>query len=85
MRHAAAAVAFGLFAVALLVGAAAGALTRTASARAPLPRLTMVTDSVGGVLFWYRPAREELERRFEVKLETATCRRLVDEGCLAYG
>jgi hypothetical protein len=45
----------------------------------------MITDSVGGVLFWLDAARKELARGLDFHLETKTCRKLVDPGCPAYG
>ncbi len=44
-------------------------------------RVTLLTDSAGGVVFWHQEAREELGRGFDLKLEVATCRRLVTESC----
>jgi hypothetical protein len=52
---------------------------------APLPRVTTVTDSVGGVLYWSDDARHVLGRGLDFVLETKTCRRLVSVGCPAYG
>jgi hypothetical protein len=52
---------------------------------APLPRVTMITDSVGGVLYWSDDARHVLGRGLDFVLETKTCRRLVSVGCPAYG
>ena len=52
---------------------------------APLPRVTMITDSVGGVLYWADDARHVLGRGLGFVLETKTCRRLVSVGCPAYG
>lgn len=65
--------------LALVAGAASGSAPR------PLQRLTVITDSVGGVLYWAKDAREELARGLDVRLETKTCRRLVVPGCPAYG
>ena len=62
-----------------VVAAAGGAV------RAPLPRVTMVTDSVGGVLYWSDDARHVLGRGLDFVLETKTCRRLASVGCPAYG
>jgi hypothetical protein len=52
---------------------------------APAPRVTMITDSVAGALYWVTDARQELAAGFDFRLETKTCRRLVDVGCPAYG
>jgi hypothetical protein len=65
---------------------AGGALAGTGSAGpAALPRVTMITDSVGGVLYWSDDARHVLGRGLDFVLETKTCRRLVAVGCPAYG
>ena len=45
------------------------------------PRVTLVADSVGGVLFWQRQARDELGRGIDLRIDIRTCRRLVSEGC----
>lgn len=45
----------------------------------------MITDSVGGVLYWDAEARDELAAGLDLRLETKTCRRLVVTGCPAYG
>ena len=45
----------------------------------------MITDSVGGVLYWSDDARHVLGRGLDFVLETKTCRRLVSVGCPAYG
>jgi hypothetical protein len=50
----------------------------------PPNRVTVITDSVGGVLFWVAEARATLARGLDLDLETKTCRRLVDPGCPAY-
>ena len=64
-----------------LVFATSGA----AGAPAPSPRVTMITDSVGGALYWLTDARESLASGFDLDLETKTCRKLVEPGCGAYG
>jgi hypothetical protein len=48
------------------------------------PRVTMVTDSVGGILFWVSSARDELAEGLDFHLEVKTCRKLVSPGCYAY-
>lgn len=50
-------------------------------AAAAAPRVTIVADSVGGVLFWQRDAREELALGIDLRLDVRTCRRLASEGC----
>jgi hypothetical protein len=47
--------------------------------------VTVITDSVGGVLYWAKDARNELAHGLDLRLETKTCRRLVARGCPAYG
>ena len=49
------------------------------------PRVTLVADSVGGVLFWQRHARDELARGIDLRIDIRTCRRLVTEGCVYDG
>ena len=48
------------------------------------PRVTMITDSVGGVLFWASSERERLAQGLDFRLETKACRKLVSPGCYAY-
>ena len=43
--------------------------------------VTLVADSVGGVLFWQRQARDDLGRGIDLRIDIRTCRRLVSEGC----
>ena len=57
----------------------------TAADTRPLPRVTLITDSVGGVLFWAADARAELAQGLDLRLETKTCRKLIAVGCYAYG
>jgi hypothetical protein len=67
-----------------------GATGATGSARSEAftnpypPRVTMITDSVGGVLFWANSERDELAEGLDFHLETKTCRKLVSPGCAAY-
>ena len=49
------------------------------------PRVTLIADSVGGVLFWAVPQRERLAKGLDFRLEVKTCRKLVSDGCYAYG
>jgi hypothetical protein len=51
---------------------------------APAPRVTVIADSVGGVLFWDEAARDALAPRLDLHIEQLTCRKLVDPGCPAY-
>lgn len=53
-------------------------------AAAPLPRVTMITDSVGGVFFWATGPRDAFAKGFDLDLEVTTCRKLVSPGCPAY-
>jgi hypothetical protein len=57
--------------------------SRSGAGRAP-PRVTMITDSVGGVLFWATQQRNRLGEGLDLRLETKTCRKLVAPGCFAY-
>jgi hypothetical protein len=79
----------GALALALAVLALARPVTthtaRAASPAPPLQRVTLITDSVGGVLYWAGAARDELARGLDLRLETRACRKLVDVGCWAYG
>ena len=53
---------------------------------APPPnRVTLITDSVGGVLFWATGPREQMAQDIDLDLEVKTCRRLILPGCPAYG
>jgi hypothetical protein len=70
-----------LLALVALVGAA----SLQAEPVPPGPRVTMITDSVGGALYWLTEARAALASGFDFDLETKTCRKLVDPGCGAYG
>ena len=51
------------------------------AAAANPPRVTVLADSVGGVLYWDAPARDLLGRRIDLRIEQATCRKLVEPGC----
>lgn len=72
--------ALGIVLVGLLVTATPSAAATTAA-----PRVTLVADSVGGVLFWQRDAREELGRGIDLRIDIRTCRRLVTDGCVYDG
>jgi hypothetical protein len=67
-------------AVAVLVGGAT-----SGAAVAAAPRVTLISDSVGGVLFWQRDARDELARGIDLRVDIRTCRRLVTDGCVYSG
>jgi len=70
--------------VAVVLGALLGIGTPGAAVTAA-PRVTLVADSVGGVLFWQREARDELARGIDLRIDIRTCRRLVTEGCVYDG
>jgi hypothetical protein len=72
--------------LALAACVVAWAATGAPAAGKPLPpRVTLITDSVGGVLYWDAEARDDLAAGLDLQLETRTCRRLVVIGCPAYG
>jgi hypothetical protein len=58
-----------------------GATAANALDPAPPNRVTVITDSVGGVLSWLTKARENLARGLDLELEAKACRKLVDPGC----
>jgi hypothetical protein len=67
--------------LALLVAGVLLATTSSDAATSAAPSVTIVADSVGGVLFWQRDARKELGRGIDLRIEIRTCRRLASEGC----
>lgn len=67
-----------------MILAGADADGSVAEADPSLPRVTMITDSVGGVLFWVASARDELAKGLDFHLEAKSCRKLVSPGCYAY-
>jgi hypothetical protein len=79
-----AAVVLGLTLAAATATTSVGEPVAVTDAR-PLPRVTLITDSVGGVLFWAGDARAELGQGLDLRLETKTCRKLIAAGCYAYG
>ncbi|MGZ4411397.1 MAG: hypothetical protein ACXVY8_04615 [Gaiellaceae bacterium] len=72
-----------LLSVAAVSAVASGA--RDVRQALPPPRVTMVTDSVGGVLYWADRARAELAAGLDFRVEVKACRKLVVKGCYAYG
>src|SRR5437763_16455397 len=75
--------------VAVVVGVVALTLG-TAKAPAyepPVPpnRVTVITDSVAGIVWWMYQAHPELAAGFDLDIQTRTCRKLVEPGCFAYG
>jgi hypothetical protein len=72
----------------LLLLALTGSGTTSAATNArdsPPNRVTLITDSVGGVLSWVTQAREKFARGLDLDLETKSCRKLVDPGCPQQG
>jgi hypothetical protein len=60
----------------------------TVAADAPVPppnHVTLITDSVGGVLFWTKGPREQMAQDIDFDLQVKTCRKLTGPGCPAYG
>lgn len=51
------------------------------AAAPPPPRVTVIADSVGGVLYWDQTAFDALSPRLDLHIEQRTCRKLVDPGC----
>lgn len=51
----------------------------------PPQRATVITDSVGGALYWERTANDILSPRLDLRMETRTCRKLAVPGCPADG
>jgi hypothetical protein len=68
--------------LALGAGSSAGA---PPSPSPPPTRVTVLADSVGGILFWDAAAREVLARRLDLHVEQQSCRKLTEPGCPAYG
>jgi len=52
----------------------------------PVPpnRVTLITDSVGGIIWFVHQAHPYLAAGIDTDYETRTCRKLVDPGCYAY-
>jgi hypothetical protein len=70
--------------VILLLLALAGSANGSASPNvleSPHNRVTLISDSVAGVLYWVPPARDELARGLDLDLQNKGCRKLVDPGC----
>jgi len=59
-------------ALAVLVLASAGTEASAGPAAVPPNRVTVITDSVGGVLFWATEARVTFARGLDLDLETKT-------------
>lgn len=72
----------------LLLLAPAGSGSTSAAANtldSPPNRVTIITDSVGGVLSWVTQAQENFARGLDLDLRAKSCRKLVDPGCPAPG
>src|SRR5437879_13513335 len=67
----------------LAAGAAIAALAAPAARSQALPRVTIVSDSVGAALAWDVTSRKELGYGLDLQLQPRTCRRLVTVGCPA--
>jgi hypothetical protein len=64
---------------------AAALVAASAAAAAPKPRVTLITDSVGGALGWDATAAHLFEEGLVARLELGPCRRLASTGCPAAG
>jgi hypothetical protein len=64
---------------------AAALVAASAAAAAPKPRVTLITDSVGGSLGWDANAAHVFEDGLDARLEFGPCRRLASTGCPATG
>src|SRR5216684_1340411 len=51
----------------------------------PLPRVTLISDSVAATLLWHPDARAYLAEGLDLRIEALACRKLVATGCYAYG
>jgi hypothetical protein len=72
-----------LLAAALAASSVVAAHGASGSRHAQPARVTMITDSVGGVLLWVKDAAAELGDGLDLRLEARSCRKLVDPGCFA--
>jgi hypothetical protein len=55
------------------------------AAVAAAPRVTLISDSVGGILFWQHDAKDDLALGIDLRIDIRTCRRLVTDGCVYDG
>lgn len=62
---------------------AAALVAASAAAAAPKPRVTLITDSVGGSLGWDANSAHLFEAGLDARLELGPCRRLASTGCPA--
>lgn len=68
----------------LLLLALAGSGSGTAAPNvleSPQNRVTLITDSVAGILYWVPEARAKFARGLDVDLQNKGCRQLVGPGC----
>jgi hypothetical protein len=56
-------------------------LCPTAGGASTGPRVTVITDSVGGVLLWDGEANQILGQGFDLVVDPVVCRKLVKPGC----
>ena len=71
--------------VVVAIGLAFAPTTTNAADQAPRANhVTLITDSVGGVLFWATGPREQMAQDIELDLQVKTCRKLTTPGCPAY-
>lgn len=61
------------------------AVLSLAGSAAPANRVTVITDSVGGVLVWDEAAHDALASRVDLQVDARVCRKLVEPGCAADG
>jgi hypothetical protein len=71
--------------LAALVLLAALALTASPGSAAKRPQVTLVGDSVAASLGYVASARAKLGRGLSLRLDTAVCRRLVQQSCVFQG
>ena len=74
--------------VCLLLLALAGSGSGSAAPNtleSPQNRVTLITDSVAGVLAWVGEARDKFARGLDLDLQNKGCRKLVDPGCPQLG
>jgi hypothetical protein len=57
------------------------AFAAPADGATPLPHVTIITDSVGGVLQWDGESSQIIGNGFDVDVESVACRKLAEPGC----
>lgn len=60
-------------------------IAATPHATVPTNRVTVISDSVGGVLQWVSAAHDLLGARLDLQVEPEVCRKLVSPGCAEPG